>query len=169
MPLPNHNMNKNNKISELKRIMEFLQVNEQSKYNAYHQYQQNPEVKEERQETIQQPKAQFKIKLNSSNKQILQPLQEMNQINASTDRQQNCQTNHMKHRKTHLKTDHHQEFIKSSSIHRILNIKEVKPRMTKQLNEAQNKQKEFELLQLMIEKHKENVQQYLPKKNRYLR
>lgn len=61
----------------------------------------------------------------------------MNQINASTDRQQNCQTNNIKHRKTHLKTDNnHQDLKKSSSIHRILNIKEVKPRMTKQLNEV---------------------------------
>ncbi|CAD8059160.1 unnamed protein product [Paramecium sonneborni] len=169
MPVPNQIMNNNNKIQELKRIMEFLQVNEQSKYDMYHQFKLQPDNKQESKESIQQQKAQFKIKINCSNKQILQPLQEINHINASTDRQQNCQTNPHKLRRTHLKTDHHQEFVKSSSIHRILNIKEVKPRMIKQLNESQNKQKELELLQLMIEKHRENVQQYLPKKNKYLR
>ncbi|CAD8141423.1 unnamed protein product [Paramecium pentaurelia] len=167
LPLSNQIMNNNIKIQELKRIMEFLQVNEKSKYDAYQQYQRQAD--NQQQETILQSKGQFKIKLNSSNKQILQPQQQIYHINALTDRQLHCQNNNLNHRRVHLKTDHHQEFVKSSSIHKIFSIKEVKPRMTKQMNEVQTKQKEFELLQLMIERHKENVQQYFPKKNRYLR
>ncbi|CAD8056175.1 unnamed protein product [Paramecium sonneborni] len=169
MLLPNQIMNNNNKIQELKRIMEFLQVNEESKYDTYHQYKQQTDIREISKECIQKQKVQFKIKLNCFNKQILQPLQEINKTNPSTDRQQSCQTNTLKYRRTHIKTDHNQDLGKSSSIHRILNIKEARPRMIKQLNEQQNKQKEFELLQLMIKKHRENVQQYLPKKNKYLR
>ncbi|CAD8136959.1 unnamed protein product [Paramecium octaurelia] len=149
--------------------MEFLSVNEQSKYDAHQQYQRQPDYQEDNQGAIQLHKGQFKIKLNSSKKQMLQPLQEIHQINAQTDRQLYCRSNNLSQKGTHLKTDNHLDILKSTSIQRILSKREVKPRMTKQLNEAQNKQKELELLQLMIKKHKENVQQYFPKKNRYLR
>ncbi|CAD8085316.1 unnamed protein product [Paramecium primaurelia] len=153
-----------NKIQELKKVMEFLQHNEQYKYDTHRIFNLNdPKFQPEIQQIIEQKKEQFKIRLNQQqNKRILQPLQEINSTNPITDRQQQSKTNNQ-FKRTRLKTDQNLEIQKSNSIHRIQSIKDIMPKILKP-NETPgilNKQviqKGLEFLQLMIDRHKENVQ-----------
>ncbi|CAD8094259.1 unnamed protein product [Paramecium sonneborni] len=161
-----------NKIQELKKVMEFLQYNEQYKYDTHRVFNLNdPKFQPEVQQIIEQKKEQFKIRLNQQqNKRVLQPLQEINSTNVSTERQQQSKTNNQ-FKKTRLKTDQHLEIQKSSSINKIQSIKDIMPKILK-TNETPavlNKQviqRGLEFLQQMVERHKENVQYHLPKRQK---
>ncbi|CAD8157115.1 unnamed protein product [Paramecium octaurelia] len=164
-----------NKILELKKVMEFLQHNEQYKYDTHRVFNLNdPKFQKETLSIIEQKKEQFKIRLNQQqNKRYLIPLSEINSTNTSTDRQKYSKTKNQQ-KKTHFKTDQQFEIKKSNSTNRIQSIKDIMPKILKH-NETpgtintQVIQKGLEFLQQMVERQKENIQHYLPKQQKYLK
>ncbi|CAD8181535.1 unnamed protein product [Paramecium octaurelia] len=156
--------------------MEFLQHNEQYKYDTHRIFNLNdPKFQPEVLQIIEQKKEQFKIRLNQQqNKRMLQPLQEINSTNASTDRQRQSKTNNQLKR-TRLKTDQNVEIQKSNSINRIQSIKDIMPKLIKhnEIPGSLNKQviqKGLEFLQFMVDRHKENVSQcYQQKRQKCLK
>ncbi|CAD8077943.1 unnamed protein product [Paramecium primaurelia] len=164
-----------NKIQELKKVMQFLQYNEQHKYDTHRIFNLNdPKFQPETKLIIQQKKEQFKIKLNQQqNKRQLQPLQEINSTNTSTERQQHNKVNNQL-KKIRFKTDQYYEIQKSNSINRIQSINDIMPKIFKNndIPNIPNKQviqRGLEFLQQMVEKQKENVQHYLPKQQKYIK
>ncbi|CAK86470.1 unnamed protein product (macronuclear) [Paramecium tetraurelia] len=164
-----------NKILELKKVMEFLQHNQQYKYDTHRTFNLNdPKFQKETLSIIEQKKEQFKIRLNQQqNKRQLQLLSEINSTNISADRRNYSKTkNQLK--KTHFKTDQQIEIKKSNSINRIQSIKDIMPKILKhnEIPGPLNKQvisKGLEFLQQMVERQKENIQHYLPKPQKYLK